>query len=294
MRLEGVIVPLLTPVHGDESLDEPALERLIEHVLAGGVHGVFVLGSTGEFAALDDGMKLQVVRRTCEIVRGRVPVLAGVNQLGTRRTAEMARCCFDLGVSAVVGSAPFYYMHNQGELLRHFEALVRATEGPLVLYNIPQRVKLALAVDTVDRLARIDRVIGIKDSAGEMAMFEQFLALRKRHAHFRVSQGSERMAVQSLAAGADGLVLGQANVAPRLCRDLYDAGQRGDLVRAEALQTRLTQLAGIVRHNSGPAAMKSALHALGVCEPHVIAPFEPLSPGQADDVRATLRDLELL
>jgi hypothetical protein len=165
------IVPLLTPLRPDQSLDEAGLERLIEHALAGGVSGVFLLGSTGEFALLDHETRFQLIRAARRVVRGRVPVLAGVSEPGTRAAIEFGRRAVELGAEAVVASPPFYYHHSQGDLIAHFTAIAEGIPAPLVLYNIPRNVKVSLAPETVRRLMEIPNIIGLKDSAGDMAMF---------------------------------------------------------------------------------------------------------------------------
>lgn len=290
MQLKGVIVPLLTPLNRDESLDIPSLERHIEHVLDGGVSGIFLLGSTGEFPHLSPGVKRQLIIEGVRIVRGRVPVLAGVNEVGTHNSVEFARQCVDAGVGALVASAPYYYSHSTSEVENHLRAICTSVDAPVALYNIPQRVKHALSVETVRALTALPNVIGLKDSAGDMAGFQSFLALREGRANFQVWQGSDPVAALSVARGADGLVLGQSNVAPRLCVELYRAAADGDLDRAWRLQEKLTNLFSIVLLKSGPAGMKAALSLMGICQPHATAPFEPLTPPQIERVAAILEE----
>ena len=294
MNLKGVIVPLLTPLNADESLDEAGLARHIEHVLAGGVNGIFLLGSTGEFAALSPETKQLLLDRAIQHIARRVPVLVGVNECGTRESARFAERAARAGADVLVASAPFYYMHSQTELLAHLRAIIESAGLPVALYNIPQRVKLALNFETVQELAAHSRVIGLKDSAGDMAGFQKFLELRRDHPPFQIWQGSDPVAALSLVRGADGIVLGQSNIAPRLCRHIYDAVQSGRLADAWALQEKLTALFSIVLHKSGPAGMKTALHILGICEPHVTAPFEQLTREQTEKVRRTLEETGVL
>ena len=294
LKLDGVIVPLLTPLRRDQSLDEAGLERLIEHALDGGVNGVFLLGSTGEFALLDHETRLQLIRAARRIVAGRVLLLAGVSEPGTRAAIEFGRRAVELGAEAVVASPPFYYHHSQADLIAHFAAIAKEVPAPLVLYNIPRNVKISLTAETVGRLMEIPDVIGLKDSAGDMAMFQAYLDLRDGRKDFSIAQGGELVAALSLARGADGLVLGPANVAPRLCRDIYDAVRAGEMERAWRLQARLGELISIHKHKSGPAGLKAACHLMGLCGPTVAAPFEELSDEQVGLVRQTLINLELL
>ncbi|MGH9842873.1 MAG: dihydrodipicolinate synthase family protein [Blastocatellia bacterium] len=168
LKLEGVIVPLLTPLRPDESLDEAGLERLIEHTLKGGASGVFLLGSTGEFALLSHETRFHLIRAARRIIKGRVPVLVGISEPGTRSAIAFGRRVVELGAEAVVATAPFYYNHSQTDLVAHFAAIAEDVAGPLVLYNIPRNVKVSLAAETVKRLMEIPNIIGLKDSAGEL------------------------------------------------------------------------------------------------------------------------------
>ena len=294
LKLTGVITPLLTPLRPDQALDETGLERLIEHVLGGGARGLFLLGSTGEFALLDYETRFQLIRAARRIVAGRVPLLVGVSEPGTRAAIEFGRRAVELGAEAVVAAAPFYYNHSQADLIAHFTAIAQAVPAPLVLYNIPRNVKVSLAAATVKQLMGLPNIIGLKDSAGDLEQFQSYLDQRNGRSDFSITQGGELVAARSLARGADGLVIGPANVAPRLCCDLYDAVRAGRMERAEALQAQLNELISIYKHKSGPAGLKAACHLMGICGPTVAAPFTELSDEQIAQVRQTLVGLELL
>ena len=294
LKLTGVITPLLTPLRPDQALDETGLERLIEHVLRGGTRGLFLLGSTGEFALLDYETRFQLIRATRRIVAARVPLLVGVSEPGTRAAIEFGRRAVELGAEAVVAAAPFYYNHSQADLIGHFTAIAQAVPAPLVLYNIPRNVKVSLAAATVKQLMGLPNIIGLKDSAGDLEQFQSYLDQRNGRSGFSITQGGELVAARSLALGADGLVIGPANVAPRLCCDLYDAVCAGRMERAEALQAQLNELISIYKHKSGPAGLKAACHLMGICGPTVAAPFTELSDEQIAQVRQTLVGLELL
>jgi 2-dehydro-3-deoxy-D-pentonate aldolase len=293
-KLSGMIVPLVTPLRPDQSLDEAGLGRLIEHVLEGGARGLFLLGSTGEFALLDREARLQLIRAARGAVRGRAPVLVGISEPGTRAAIEFGQRAVELGAEAVVAAAPFYYNHSQDDLVSHFSSIAREVPAPLVLYNIPRNVKVSLAAETVRRLIEIPNIIGLKDSSGDMAQFQSYLELRSGRPDFSVMQGGELVAALSLVRGADGLVLGPSNVAPRLCHDLITAARAGETERAWRLQARLGELITIHKYKSGPAGIKAACHLMGLCGPTVAPPFEGLSEAQTAQVRQTLIGLGLL
>lgn len=294
MNLSGLFVPLVTPLNEDESLDEQGLARVVEYVIAGGVSGIFVLGSSGELACLSETVKERLVQAVSAQVAGRALVLVGISHTSTQLALEQGKRLARLGGDAIVATAPYYYWYSQEEMARHFLTLARSLDRPLVLYNIPHLVKVTLAPETAARLADEPLIVGIKDSAGDMEAFRKFLDIRATHPKFSVTQGAEPVAAESVLLGSDGILLGLANVAPRLCRDIFDAAKAGDRPRAEALQEQLNHLFPINRYKSFLAGLKTSLHLLGLCQPVVSAPFEPLDEDQVASVRQRLVDVGLL
>jgi len=289
MKLDGIIVPLITPLTPDESLDERGLEKLIEHVIAGGVSGIFILGSSGEGPALPDATKERLVRAVCAQAKGRVPVLVGAFGVGTRQTIDLARRLARCGGDAIVITAPFYFSQTQAEIVAYASAVARAQDVPTMVYNIPQMAKTIIEPDTIAQLARVSEIIAVKDSWGDLTRFQQTLAVKKTRADFGVYQGAEGVAALSIARGANGAVLGLANVAPKLCCDLYAAARNGDWARAWALQERLMVLWQLHTHGQWLPCLKMAVSQLGICGATTSAPFAPLD---ADAIAAIRRDMQ--
>jgi len=287
VNIEGVIVPLITPLTSDESLDERGLERLVEHVIAGGVAGIFVLGSSGEGPSLPMAVRERLVAAVSAQVGGRVPVLVGVLGVGTAQTIEQAQRLTRCGGDAIVVTAPYYFAHTQEEIAYHIAAVARAVSVPTMVYNIPQMVKTVIEPETMARLADMPELIGVKDSHGDMVRFQETLKLQRDG--FSVYQGAEGLAALSVARGARGAVLGLANVAPRLCCDLINAARDGDLARAWVLQDRLMTLWKLHTHSQWLPCLKAAVSLLGICGPTASAPFRPLNEEQVAGIR---RDLE--
>jgi dihydrodipicolinate synthase/N-acetylneuraminate lyase len=285
-KLTGVIVPLLTPLNADETLDEAGLRRLIEYVLAAGASGVLALGTTGEFALLSNAVKQRIAAAVCEMVNGRVPVLIGISDAGTQRALQWGKAVVAYGADAIVSTVPYYFTHSQEELLTHFTLLAESLPLPLFAYNIPQRARTPLAASTVQQLAQHPNIAGVKDSSGDWELFQALLELRTET--FCVLQGSERLAGISAAHGADGFVLGPSNLAPQLCHALFAAGRSGDFAQRQA---QLDDLCSIYQYRSGLAAMKAGLHALGISAPHVCAPFATLNEVEFAQVQQTLARL---
>ncbi len=288
-RFHGIIPPLATPLRPDESVDEPALRRLVRYVLDGGVHGLFAAGSTGEFAALTDPARARAVEIVIEEAAGRVPVLVGIGDASTVRAQAWARQAEAAGADALVAILPYYYATSTvSEVVTHFERLVDSTGLPMILYNIPSRTKSALPLAAVEQLRKNDGIVGIKDSAEEMNVFYRLLEMRTPG--FRVFQGSEMQCGASLLLGADGAVLGISNAAPRLAVRLYEAAAGGDAARTRELQAIVADLNKIywLAGSSQPGSLKYALSYLGICEPTVTSPLAMANAEAQAHIRALI------
>lgn len=288
MDLKGIVVPLITPFRSDGTIDDPAVETLIEHVVQGGVSGIFVLGSCGEFPALTTEEKVHFVQVVKKALGGRIPLLAGIGETTTKRAIELGQRLAEAGANCLVASSPLYYIHSQDDLYRHFALIATHSTVPILLYNIPQFAKNVLTPPLVRRLLEHDNIIGLKDSAGDMTAFQEYLELKRQHPKFVVFQGAEPLAALSLVRGADGAVLGLANVAPRLCSQLYLAAIQMRIPDLWDLQRDLMTLYAIYNHRSWLAGLKTAVSELGLCRPVLSVPFTPLSDNEVAAVRQAM------
>src|SRR5688572_3269608 len=207
--LRGVVPPMVTPLAGPQALDVAGLERLVEHVLGGGVHGLFVLGTTGESAALDDNLRRELIRRTCQLVAGRVPVLVGVTDTRVTESVSLANFAAESGASAVVVSTPFYLPLEQQELVAYVKAIVSHQPLPCYLYNIPALTKTAYEPATVVRLAELPGVVGMNDSSGDLSYL---LRLRQKvqRKDWSFFVGTELQLAEAVRNGIHGCVGGGA------------------------------------------------------------------------------------
>lgn len=283
--LGGVIPPLVTPLHEDRTLDEERLPRLVRRCLDAGCSGIFVNGSTGEGPWLTAAQRRRAVQLAAST--GTV-VLAGVMLPGTSMTLEAAADAEAAGADAVVVAAPYYFAAGDDAIRRHVEAVAAAVRIPVILYNIPQTTHNPMSAAVVERLAADPRVIGIKDSSGDMDLFRSRLLLRDRRP-FRVLQGAERVMGESLRLGADGLVPGSANVSPDLFVGLRRAVREGDDAAARAAEQRIGELVRIYSIAPGFAAMKAACSVLGVCSRMTAAPLAPATDEQTEQIAGILR-----
>lgn len=277
--ISGIIPPLITPLTDDRRIDEPGLRRVVQHVLNAGVHGVFVMGSSGEFPFFDRDGRRRVIEIAADEVAGRVPVFAGVSDSGTELAARNAGDAESAGADALVLTVPYYFRSSGDEDIRtHYSHVAGATGLPLVMYNIPQTVKTMIGVDIIAQLAEEGVVCAIKDSSTDFIHFQSVLQRMSGMPSFRIFQGSEFQAAASVLMGAHGCVLGIANIVPGLCVQLYESAARGDAAQARELQRRVTDVSQVFRVGvPAPAAMKTAASMLGICGPTVNVPLPAVS-----------------
>jgi len=285
-ELTGVIPALISPLRSDGKVDEPAVVRLVDHVISGGVNGVLALGSTGETASLDETARRTLLSNVVAAAAGRVPVLCGVAQSHLSAARVEVEAAARLGAAAALVTPPFYYLIDQATLLAFYRGLAKGSPLPILLYNIPQYTKVVAQPETVATLAREGTIAGIKDSSRDFEYFEAVCIATRELTRFRIFTGSDTMLLASLAMGGAGTICGAANVAPGWIVRIYDDFQRGALEAARAGQDKLYELVLALRGGVFPAAIKAACHLQGICEPWCAAPVAPLD----DQAEAKLRD----
>jgi len=274
--LRGVLPALVTPLTEEGGVDEPAVERLIEHVLAGGVSGLLPLGSTGETASLDEAARRRMLGAVLKAARGRVPVICGVAQSHLSAAQAEVDAAASLGADAALVAPPFYYPIDQATVLAFYRSLAAKSTIPILLYNIPQFTKVVAEPATVAALAREGTIKGIKDSSRDFEYFELVCGATRDLAAFRIFTGSDSMLLASLAMGGAGTICGAANVAPAWVVRIYEDVQRGDWSAARAHQDELVDLIMRLRGGVFPAAIKAALELQGICSAWPARPIAPL------------------
>jgi 4-hydroxy-tetrahydrodipicolinate synthase len=283
--LRGVVPPVCTPFNSDFSVDEKSLRRLVNHLIDGGVHGLFVLGSTSEVAYLTDANRADVIQITLDETAGRVPVVAGAIDMTTLRVNEHVRAAVAAGVDGIVLTAPFYVRTHPAEIENHFRLVKEACpDTPLYAYDIPVAVNgVKLELGTILKLAKEGVIAGLKDSSGNDAGIRAvILGARKQGLKdFKVLTGSELTVDSALMAGADGVVPGIGNIDPSGYVRIFDLVAAGDFAAAKAEQERLFEMFGLVdvgapgrmgRGSSAIGAFKAGLKLLGIIEDARVAP----------------------
>ena len=233
---------MVTPLDGADSLDRAGLERLIEHMLSGGVHGLFILGTTGEGPALSYRLRRELIERTCAQVAGRVPVLVGITDTSYEESCALAAYAKTAGADGVVTAPPFYFAVSQDDLFRLVQKLSGQVELPLYLYNMPSLTKACFAPETVVRAAELPNVWGLKDSSGELGYLRSIVKLMRGRPEFTILMGPEELLLESLEIGAHGGVCGGANLFPELFVSLYRAFQEGNIEAVVQRQQRVRHI----------------------------------------------------
>ena len=271
--LSGIIPPLVTPLKNNETLDVESLERLIEHLIEGGVHGLFVLGTTGEEQSLSYDVRKQMIKESCRINRGRLPLLACITDTSIEESIRLARKAADYGADGVVSAPPYYFATGQPELAQFYEELVPQLPLPVFLYNMPSHVKVSFAPDTVARIAKNEQVVMLV--------------------------GPEEITGECVLLGAQGGINGGANMFPELYVAMYNAASARDINRVLELQQLIMQISTTIytvgRHGSSYLkGLKCALSLLGIINDDFVAsPFYKFEAPEREKIRQALDALPI-
>src|SRR5919202_6264469 len=263
LHIHGIIPPVATPMQANEDLDLPRLRWFLDHLIASGVHGVFVLGTNSEFYALDEREKQEVIATAVAHVNRRVPVYAGTGAETTREVVRLTRMAQREGADGVSVITPYFVSPTQREIYDHYRRIAESTSLPVILYNNPGTCGgVRVEPDTVARLAEVPNVLAIKDSSGDLQNTNEMVRVVPER--FAVLMGRDTLIFPALVCGARGAVPATGNIAPALLVEIYEAFRRGDLEAARAAQLRLNPLRLALTLCTAPGAVKAALHLLGM------------------------------
>lgn len=292
-RLHGIIPPLATPLASPNALDTAGLRRLVERQLSAGVHGLFILGTTGEGPSLSQSLRRELIEQTVAMIDERVPLFVGITDTSLMDAIDLACFAKVRGAFAAVAAPPFYFPAGQTELAHWYHQLADNLPLPLLLYNMPSCAKIAIELITVQNLVKHDNIIGIKDSSGDLnylrAVIEGTKELRD---DWPVFVGPEALLVQAMSLGAVGGVTGGANLCPELFVQLYRAVTEQDGARINELQQIVIELQELYRmgkyDSSYLKGLKCALELTGICSGRLAAPFDPFKLPERERVIAWL------
>jgi 4-hydroxy-tetrahydrodipicolinate synthase len=286
----GVIPPIITPIDGDERVDEEGLRALVEHCISHGLHGIFVAGTNGESMALTQSERNRTIRIAVEQAGNRVSVMNGIMDSSTQRVIDNLHALEQLGGTCAVVTPIFYARHtSQAETIRHFERITRSASIDILIYNMPSFTGLHLKPETVDAIAKMDHIRGYKDSSGQYTEFITLVS-RYRDSAFSVLEGTTPHAVSALLMGADGMVPALGPLFPELFVSAYNAGRSGDLALARIYDELIRESSKILTTTANmTAAAKFAISTLGLTDKRVTQPQDTASP---EEEARMLRQIE--
>jgi 4-hydroxy-tetrahydrodipicolinate synthase len=289
---------LVTPLLDNNTLDIEGLEKLVEHVVAGGVHGLFILGTTGEAQSISFALRTEMIKETARILKNRLPLLVGISDTSLVDSVTLAQLAADQGADAVVSAPPYYYATGQPELSEFYEQLVPQLPLPVYLYNMPTHTKVSFAPTTIRRISENEKVIGFKDSSASGGYFQSVVYEMRDRQDFSLFVGPEEMMAESVLMGAHGGVNGGANLFPALYVNLYNAAVAKDVDKVRELHAKVMQISSSIYTvgsygSSYLKGVKSALSVLGICSDFLAAPFNKFDDAHKDKIRTAIELLQL-
>jgi len=290
---KGIIPALVTPMTKDGNINESALKKLLDYVIKGGVHGVFIISSTGEAYGLSKEEKKQAIEITVNHVAGKVPVYAGTGAVTTRETVELTQMAEKCGVDAVSVVTPMFISPNQKELQEHYTSIAQNTKLPVLLYNNVGRTGVNIESSTAQKLADVGNIVGIKDSSGNMTLASEYIRLTQGK-RFYVLTGRDTLIYGGLCYGATGAIAGCANIAPQLCVKIYDSFIAGDMQNALQAQFELAPLRIAFQLGTFPTVIKEALQMIGIEAGACLAPVTRMEDEKRQRLKEVLTGMKLM
>ena len=295
LKFHGAVVPLVTPFTAAGGLDEPALERLVDAQIAGGVEGIFVLGTTGEGAQVPREFRLRLVELAVRRANKRTLIYAGVGDThpeGITSGNEFLAAGADVIVSRPPIALPL------AELEPWYRALLEGLRGPLFIYNMPLTTKISIPLDVIHSLSGHPRFVGMKDSENNPQRHAEMLQRFGGKKDFSVFVGVGALMEKGLKLGADGIVPSVGNLIPDVCHQLCVAAKKSDWSEVEKLSARMNSVAALYQKgrklNESLAALKAAMHCRGLCESQVLPPLKKVSESELGKIRQQMSELHLL
>ena len=296
-KFEGLIPPMVTPLDEKWRLDKAGVKNMVRHLVDGGVDGIFLLGTTGEGPHLSYAIRRDLVKETCRLVKGRVPVLVGVTETDLEDALAFAKDCKAFGASGVVAAPPYYFKLTQAECAQWFTELADRSPLPVVVYDMPAHTDTIIEPSTIAKLAAHKNIVAMKDSSSIIALFNKFrLALEPFKDKFSLFMGPDEAMGEAVLLGADGGVCTGANLWPAAFKAMYLAAKSGDVEKVRKLQ-RFTTMSSYLLYGLGAGqigflkGVKAALAEMGLIKNVLAAPFSPFAGKELTSVRKALKTL---
>ena len=290
INLKGVIPPMITPLTSKGELDDQGLKQLIEHLISGGVHGIFLLGSNGEAPSLTYELRKELITKACGYIKGRVPVLVGITDTSFQGSVDIAEHAKRAGADAVVVAPPYYFPISENEMIDYLESLVPQLPLPFLMYNMPSCTKLNLSLKTVRRAKELG-ALGIKDSSGNMDYLLTLVEEFKDAPEFAIIVGTESFLSDTIKHGGHGAVAGGANFFPKLFVDLYNASVENDEETISNLNNKVKYIYDTIysvgKYESRVTkGIKCSLSVMEICEDHMALPLRNFGPDEREKIKS--------
>lgn len=296
VRFEGIFTPTITPLDEKERVDELGFVRHLNRLIDNGVHGIFLLGSSGEFVSLTNAERQRAIEIAVNTIGGRVPIICGAMDSSTRRVVQNVEIAQELKVDAVAATPPYYYPSSSDDDIKAFYSTVaQSTDLPFVIYNIPMMVKTVIKPEIVRNLAaRHKNIVGIKDSSGDWTNFLKMFTYLGDDERFSILIGSYTMAGAAITFGAEGAVISISNIDPKTSVQLYDAAKNRNIDEVQRLQARVLKLSKLYTYGTGVSCMKACMQILSICRDYTTSPLMPLNDAAKGELRKLLVEHELV
>lgn len=294
MRFEpkGIIPAIITPIDNNENINKTSLKKLTKYLIDAGVHGIFVLGTTGEWYGFDLEQKKQIIETVLSEVATKIPVYAGTGAITTRESIELSRMAESIGVTALSVLTPVFIKPSQNELYNHYRSIAESVKLPILLYNNPGRTGNNINVELVRRLSKVDNIVGIKDSSGDLTQTIGYI--QETDDSFSVLAGKDTLILSTLIHGGKGAISTTANVAPKISTAIYEEFIRGNIDGALQAQNRLLPLRMAVEKSTFPSVIKKCMELIGIGECNPIRPVMAVGDENRSELLRILKDLQVV
>jgi len=296
LRFEGIFPPIVTPLDEKERIDERGFVTQLNRLIDNGVHGIYLLGTSGEFVALTGEERTKAIEIAMETINSRVPIICGCMDSSTKRVIQNIEIAQGLGVNAVATTPPYYYPpHSDADSIEFYKSIAASTDLPVVIYNIPQTTKVAIPPEVVRELHdTVENIAGIKDSTGDWTNFLKLLAYVGDSNKFSILLGSYTVGGAAIMLGAEGAVMSIANVDPKTTVQLYETARKGQIEELKKLQLRLLSLGKLYSYGTAASCLKACLEIIGVCRAYTTSPIMPVSESGRKELKQLLQEHDLI
>lgn len=295
MKIEGIITPIVTPFNRDEkqTINYDALKQLIDKLIDGGVKGIFILGSNGEFHVVSPDETVEMTKKTAEIIHGRVPLYVGTGGNSTQAVIELSKRVEEAGADALSVITPYFISPNDEELIDHYKRIAASTSLPIVLYNIPKSTKINLSKHVVEELAKVDNIVAIKDSSGDMENLKGYVEATQG-TNMKVLIGSDSKIAPAIRLGAVGAIAGTSNVITEHVVGLYNALMNHEDEKADKMQEEIEIIRGVLKLGTVPSIMKRSVELLGISVGPARLPVSEVKPEVDEKIKEMLKAYHLI